>query len=94
MDVVCGLDVGIDKVAATFLGDSFKESRMFGVSIEEISRLQYLLRGRGCCRVVMESTGVYWRRAASRSRLLIAVRLRLYLGGRRTSLTVNGWLTC
>ncbi len=60
MDVVCGLDVGKDKVVATVLGDGFKESRTFGVSIEELSRLKDWLGSSGCRRVVMESTGVYW----------------------------------
>lgn len=60
MDAVCGLDVGRDKLAVTVLGDGFKESKTFGVSIEDLSSLKDWLRNRGCCKVVMESTGVYW----------------------------------
>jgi transposase len=60
MDVVGGLDVARDEVVATILGDGFKETKTFGVSVEELSKLKLWLKEKSCTRVVMESTAVYW----------------------------------
>jgi len=60
MEAVCGLDVGRDQVVATVLSVDLKETRAFGVSIEELSDLKVWLQDRGCSKVAMESTGVYW----------------------------------
>ncbi|NLB75324.1 MAG: IS110 family transposase [Crenarchaeota archaeon] len=60
MNVVCGLDIAKDEVVATVLNDTAKETKSFGVSIEELSKLKTWLKDRTCIRVVMESTSVYW----------------------------------
>jgi len=60
MEAVCGLDVGRDQVVATVLSVDLKETRAFGVSIEELSDLKVWLQDRRCSKVAMESTGVYW----------------------------------
>jgi transposase len=60
MSIVCGLDISRDEVVATILGDGLKETRSFGVSIEELSKLKLWLKDKNCERAVMESTGVYW----------------------------------
>jgi transposase len=60
MDVVCGLDVARDEVVGTVLGNGLKETKSFGVSIEELLKLKLWLKEKNCTRVVMESTSVYW----------------------------------
>ena len=60
MNAVCGLDISRDEVVATLLGEGSKETKLFGVSIQELSKLKLWLKDKKCSNVVMESTGVYW----------------------------------
>jgi transposase len=60
METVCGIDIARDEVVATILGDTLKETKSFGVSVDELSKLKLWLKDKNCTRTVMESTGVYW----------------------------------
>lgn len=60
MEVVCGLDIAKDEVVATALKEATKETKSFGVSIAELSKLKLWLKDINCKKVVMESTSVYW----------------------------------
>jgi len=40
MEVVCGLDIAKDQVIATALKEATKETKSFGVSIAELSKLK------------------------------------------------------
>jgi len=60
MNPVCGLDIAKEEVVATILGDTFKETRKFGVHTDELFELKKWLKENNCTKAVMESTGVYW----------------------------------
>jgi len=60
MNPICGLDIAKEKVVATILTDTFKETRKFGVHIDELFELKKWLKEKNCNKTVMESTGIYW----------------------------------
>jgi len=60
MNPVCGLDIAKEEIVATILTDNFKETRKFGVHIDELFELKKWLKEQNCTKAVMESTGVYW----------------------------------
>lgn len=60
MNHVCGLDIAKEKVVATILADNFKQTRKFGVHIDELFELKKWLKENNITKTVMESTGVYW----------------------------------
>ncbi|MDR0372179.1 MAG: IS110 family transposase [Nitrososphaerota archaeon] len=61
MNPVCGLDIAKDEVVATILSDNHnKETRKFGVHLDELFELKKWLKTNNCTKTVMESTGVYW----------------------------------
>jgi len=62
MDKVCGLDVHKDSVFACILdenGEFFFEKR-YGTLTPDLMELRNTLIERGCWRVAMESTSIYW----------------------------------
>jgi hypothetical protein len=59
MNPVCGLDNAKDEVVATILSDNFKQTRKFGVHIDELFELKKWLKENNTTKTVMESTGVY-----------------------------------
>jgi hypothetical protein len=59
MNPVCGLDIAKDEVVVTILGDNNKETRKFGVHLDELFELKKWLKN-NCTKTVMVSTGVYW----------------------------------
>jgi len=56
----CGVDVHRDLLVAIVMGDSFKETKRFVNDVGSINGMKEWLKGHGCRRVVMESTGIYW----------------------------------
>jgi transposase len=56
----CGVDVHRDLLVATILGDALKEMKRFMNDVDGINSIKEWLKGHGCRRVVMESSGVYW----------------------------------
>jgi len=56
----CGVDVHRDMLVATIIGDSLKETKRFMNDVDGINGLKEWLKGHGCGRVVMESSGIYW----------------------------------
>jgi len=60
LEIVCGIDIARDEIVTTVLGEGLKETKSFGVSIDELSKLKLWLKDKNCNRAIMESTGVYW----------------------------------
>jgi len=56
----CGVDVHRDMLVATIVDDSVKETGRFMNDVDGINSIKEWLKGHGCKRVVMESSGVYW----------------------------------
>jgi len=56
----CGVDVHRDVLVASIMGESLKDARRFMNDVDGINGMKEWLRGHGCRRVVMESSGIYW----------------------------------
>jgi len=60
MNPVCGIDIAKDELVATILSDNFKETRKFGVKLDDLFELKKWLKEKNCTQTIMESTGIYW----------------------------------
>jgi len=56
----CGLDIHKKSITACAITPKGKEIRVFGTMTDDIVALADWLKEKGCTRVAMESTGVYW----------------------------------
>ena len=94
----CGVDVHRDLLVATVMGDSFKETKRFVNDVGSINGMKEWLKGHGCRRVVMESTGIYWvplylaLEEAGFSVLLANAWQVKAIPGRKTDQTSSEWL--
>lgn len=59
--ICCGLDVHAKTVVACLLAENGREFRTFSTMTDDLIKLREWLRGAGCLKVGIESTGVYWR---------------------------------
>jgi len=61
MNTVCGIDIAKDEIVATILSDNTtKETRKFGVKLDNLIELKKWLKEKNCTQTIMESTGIYW----------------------------------
>ena len=62
MDTACGLDVHKDSVFACILDEQGKKifEKRYGTLTPELDKLRDTLVEKGCGRVAMESTSIYW----------------------------------
>jgi transposase len=57
----CGLDVHKKSVTACAITPEGKEIRTFGTMTDDLLKMTDWLKEKGCARVAMESTGVFWK---------------------------------
>jgi hypothetical protein len=55
MNPICGIDIAKDEIVTTILADNFKETRKFGVHLDDLFELKKWLKDNNCIKTVMES---------------------------------------